>query len=256
MIRLAQKVWRQCVLVFAHDFGFRGGKCNGLLANTGLFLSTGNRYLFLLQRWTIPFDSLSLLLIQFSHAGRQSFVTEVSDKVLSWSDSRILNLYRLSKISWDGFFDIDNRTSSHLVSNSPDSPRVQCITEKYTGQDFCSKLVHSRLVFRRKKKGDILPLLQTVLLVRQRAFRTAFHMVSSRQTRDLECFADSSSIPWNPPTIRYPDRTAKAPQMSLLLSLCALLFQQSHLFLICVVLTYYDSRIVPRKTCQIPRNCQ
>ena len=34
---LARKVWRQCVLVFAHDLGFRGGNCNGLLANTGLF---------------------------------------------------------------------------------------------------------------------------------------------------------------------------------------------------------------------------
>ena len=40
-----------------------------------------------------------------------------------------------------------------------------------------------------------------------------------------------------------------------LLSLCALLFQQSHLFLICVVLTRNDSRIIPRKTCQILRNC-
>ena len=58
----------------------------------------------------------------------------------------------------------------------------------------------------------------------------------------------------NPPTIRYPDRTAIAPQMSLL-SLCALLFRQSHLFLFRVVLTRNDSRIIPRKTCQIPRNC-
>ena len=79
VIRLTQKVWRQCVLVFAHDLGLRGGNCNGLLANTGLFLSTGNRYLFLLQRKTIPFDSLSLLLILFSHAWRQSFAIEVSD---------------------------------------------------------------------------------------------------------------------------------------------------------------------------------
>ena len=37
---MARKVWRQCVLVFAHDLGFRGGNSNGLLANTGLFLST------------------------------------------------------------------------------------------------------------------------------------------------------------------------------------------------------------------------
>ena len=41
-----------------------------------------------------------------------------------------------------------------------------------------------------------------------------------------------------------------------LLSLCALLFLQSHLFLICVALTCNDSRRIPHKTCQIPRNCQ
>ena len=29
-------------------------------------------------------------------------------------------------------------------------------------------------------------------------------MLSSHQTRDLECFADSSNIPWNPPTILCP----------------------------------------------------
>ena len=76
---LARKVWRQCVLFFAHDLGFRGENCNGLLANTGLFLSTCNRYLFLLQHQWFPFDSLPRLLIQFSHAWRQSFVIEVSD---------------------------------------------------------------------------------------------------------------------------------------------------------------------------------
>ena len=63
--RLARKVWRRCVLVFAHDLGFRGGNCNGLLTNTGLLLSTGNRYLFLLQRRLVPFDSLQRLLFQF-----------------------------------------------------------------------------------------------------------------------------------------------------------------------------------------------
>ena len=39
------------------------------------------------------------------------------------------------------------------------------------------------------------------------------------QTRDLECFADSSNIPWNPPTIFHPDLIATVPQMSLLLTL-------------------------------------
>ena len=80
VMRLAQKAWRQCVLVFAHDLGSRGGNCNGLLSNTGFFLSTGNRYLFLLQRRTIPLDSSSLLLVQFSHAWRQIFVIEVFDR--------------------------------------------------------------------------------------------------------------------------------------------------------------------------------
>ena len=65
-------------------------------------------------------------------------------------------------------------------------------------------------------------------------FRTASHRVSSRQTRDFECFADDSNIPWNAPTIHCPDLIATIPQMSLL-SLCALLSLQSHLFPICVI---------------------
>ena len=60
--RLAQKVWRQCVLVFVHDLGFRDGNCIGLFANTGLFLSIGNRYLSLFQSRLPPLDSLSLPL--------------------------------------------------------------------------------------------------------------------------------------------------------------------------------------------------
>ena len=100
-----------------------------------------------------------------------------------------------------------------------------------------------------QRKGDIRPLLQTVSLVRLRAFRTAFRMESPHQTRDLECFADSSNTPWNPPTIHCPDLCATIPQMSLP-SLCALFFPQSHLFLICVALTYNDSRTIPHKTCQ------
>ena len=117
------------------------------LRNTGLFLSTGNRYLFLLQRRLIPSDSWLLLLIQVSHVQHQSFASGVSDlyifslwfstfacqepmssdespcrtianTFLSCADSRILNFDRLSKMSSDGFFGIDNRTSSHLVSNS------------------------------------------------------------------------------------------------------------------------------------------
>ena len=79
VIRLAQKVWRQCVLVFAHDLGLRGGNCNGLFANTGFLLSTDNKYLFFLQRHSFPSDSWPLLLFQFSRAWRQSFAIEVSE---------------------------------------------------------------------------------------------------------------------------------------------------------------------------------
>ena len=93
------------------------------------------------------------------------------------------------------------------------------------------------------------------LLVRWRAFRTAFRKVCSHQKVHPEYFADRSNIPWNPPTIRHPYWTAMAPQMSPL-SPCELLFQQSHLFLICVVLMNNDSRIIPRKLCRISRNCQ
>ena len=89
----------------------------------------------------------------------------------------------------------------------------------------------------------------------QVVLRTASHKVSSHQTIDLECFAENNNIPWNPPTIFHPDLIATVPQMSLPL-FHALLSQQSHVFPICVVLTYNDSRIIPRKTFQIPRNCK
>ena len=48
--RMARKVWRHCGLVFGHDRYSHAGNCIGLLSNTGLFLSTGGRYLVLLQR--------------------------------------------------------------------------------------------------------------------------------------------------------------------------------------------------------------
>ena len=41
-----------------------------------------------------------------------------SNKVLSWSDSRILDLYKLSRTSSGGILVKDNKISSHLVSNS------------------------------------------------------------------------------------------------------------------------------------------
>ena len=80
-------------------------------------------------------------------------------------------------------------------------------------------------------------------------------MVFSQQTKDLERFADRCSIPWNLPTIFHPSLIATIRQRCLPL-LCALLFQQSHLFPICVVSTYNDSRKDLHRLCQIPRNCQ
>ena len=132
---------------FSHDLGLRGGNCNGLLANTGLFLSTGNRYLFFLRRQLIPFDSWAQLLIQFSHAWRRSFVIDVSDRYSSspWfqlllvgSRYLLMNLrvvqfqfdFALRRLTYPQFaqtfqdfigrifFDICKRTSPHFVSNS------------------------------------------------------------------------------------------------------------------------------------------
>ena len=67
VIRLDQRVWRQCVLVFVHDLGFVTETASVSL-QTLAFFSTSNRYQFLLQRRLIPFDSWPLVLIQFSHA--------------------------------------------------------------------------------------------------------------------------------------------------------------------------------------------
>ena len=61
--------------------------------------------------------------------------------------------------------------------------------------------------------------------------------------------------PWNLPTTFHLDPIATIQQRCLPL-LCALLFQQSHLFPICVVSTYNDSMKDLHKLCQIPRNCQ
>ena len=73
-------------------------------------------------------------------------------------------------------------------------------------------------------------------------FQNASRMVFSHQVRDLECFADRYNIPQNLPTNFHSELIAIAPQMSPL-SLCALLSQQSHLFLICVVRTMIPGKI-------------
>ena len=141
---MAREVWRQCVLVFAHGLGSRGGKCNGLLANTCLFLSTGNKYLFPPSTPMIP---LRFSTDSIFHVWRQSLVIVVSDlysfsPLSSNSDSwasitsdesprrTILIRFWLDQTHVSSFctdfprfhrmvfFDIDDRSSSHLVSNS------------------------------------------------------------------------------------------------------------------------------------------
>ena len=122
---------------------FRGGNCNGLLANTGLSFhwkqtpfppSTpdntfrlfntapvaifpclapkfreGSSDLFSFAPWFLPLAVGNRYLLSMSYH---------SNTFLSWSDSRSLNVYRLSKTSSVGISDIDSKTSSHLLSNS------------------------------------------------------------------------------------------------------------------------------------------
>ena len=97
---------------------------------------------------------------------------------------------------------------------SPLDPlRVQRKSKEYTWQDFWTELEASR----DKSLGE------------KRWYSTIATKRNNR-ARDLECFADSSSIPWNPPTIFSPDLIPTVPQMSLPW-FCAPLSQQSHLFL-------------------------
>ena len=71
--------------------------------------------------------------------------------------------------------------------------------------------------------------------------QNVFHRASSHQIVNLWRFADRCNIPWNLPTNFHSDLIATTRQRCLL-SLCALLFQQSHLFPIFVVSTCNDSK--------------
>ena len=79
--RLAQKAWRQCVVVFVYDRFYHAGNCIRLLSNTGLFLSTGNKYLFLLQHRLSPFRLLTTTPegVSILPCLASSFVIDVSD---------------------------------------------------------------------------------------------------------------------------------------------------------------------------------
>ena len=111
------------------------------LRTLAVFLSAGNKYLFLLQRHSFPYDFLTtapdsifpclaskfrnrnfcfftplLYCLQFLTIGHRYLLMNLH--VVQFQYWRILNLCRLSQISSDGIFDIDRRTWSHLVSNS------------------------------------------------------------------------------------------------------------------------------------------
>ena len=61
--RMAQKVWRHCVLFFLRTIiTLMPETALVPLRTLAFFLSTGNRYLFLIQRRSIPFDSLTRAL--------------------------------------------------------------------------------------------------------------------------------------------------------------------------------------------------
>ena len=84
-------------------------------------------------------------------------------------------------------------------------------------------------------------------------FWTAFHKVSSHQTIDLESFADSSNIPWNPPTIVRQHHTDRK-QMGLLREQCVE-WKKGHLRCCCnQVRPMNDSKIILHRVCQIRRN--
>ena len=85
------------------------------------FVNSARYFCQCLQSVTIRscFLLMNLQVVQFQHGLEFLRLSSChSNSVLSCADSRVLNLYRLSKISSDAIFDKDSRISSHLVSNS------------------------------------------------------------------------------------------------------------------------------------------
>ena len=151
----------------------------------------------------------------------------------------------------------------------PSFPTPQCLRPKCPVSRFLPHTRHNRRILQVKLpyrpggvltslwqiQGDLLSPIQVELLVLQMVRRIAVRKLFSHQTRDLECFAESSDTPWSPPTIHCPDLIATVQQTFLLL-LFVPLFQQYHLSLYGEVLTYNDTRIGLHKLCHILWNCQ
>ena len=91
---------------------------------------------------------------------------------------------------------------------------VQRISKEYTLQDFWAELMQSRQVFGRNKVTFNHRSKRNNRALKWYSEPPLIKCLPIRQ--DLECFADSSSTPWNPPTIFHPDLIATVQQKSLL----------------------------------------
>ena len=203
--------------------------------------------------WVVPYQSDVLSswspptnFIRPSATGNMKFPFFGWERLLPlhwvfWVDLRCVHRFQLLKVC-DQYVTLPNST--------PRTERIQG-----TIQVRLSFQIDGFLTGLSQRQGNTQPMNQTEWLVLYKVLQNVFRVESSHQTRDLECFADWCSIPWDLPIIFHPDLIATIPQ-TYLLSLCALLPQQSHLFLICVVLTYNDSRKDLHKLFQIPKNCQ
>ena len=101
-----------------------------------------------------------------------------------------------------------------------------------------------------QRLDDIQALRQTVWSGLQLALQIAVHKVFSHLPRGLGHFEDNSSIPQNQTTTFRPSLISTDVPLLYALS------QQSHSFLICVVLTYSESVTSLHRIFQIPMNCQ
>ena len=124
--------------------------------------------------------------------------------------------------------------------------RPQSVSKEQSKWYFVSKLMDSWLVFRRN--------------------RVILNQWTKRNDWSFTRFSKTSFV-WSLPirqeilnvsqiSIAFHGLCPPFFIQTYLLSLCVLLSQQSHLFLICVMLTYNDSKKDLHKPCQIPKNCQ
>ena len=133
------------------------------------------------------------------------------------------------------FPNLPNPQSECLLSKL--SPRSMHTQERLRVKLFCQ--TGRALTGPSQKSGDIQWLLQNELLVHWMVLQIVFQKEISHQPGGLGHFADSNSIPWNPPTIFHPILTV-AILLKFFLSLFVRLFQR-HMSRIHEVLKFDDS---------------